>query len=118
MTLDEIRQVFERRAGQSLTRQFSDWFERTDVPNLEAKLRTRPSSTGGFRADLTVVQKRFPYALPVEVVFHGPADTHRETVEIAEDTTNVFYILPFEPIRVELDPLDRIYRRKDEEPGS
>jgi aminopeptidase N len=112
MSLDEVRAVFEQRVGRSLERPFSDWFDRVGAPDLEAKLRTHPSSTGGWRADISITQKGDPYALPVEIVLRGPGQTRRETVELSDGTTTVYYILPFEPTRMELDPLNRIYRRK------
>jgi hypothetical protein len=111
LSLDEVREVLEQRAGRSLERPFSDWFERDGAPDLETKLRTHPSATGGWRVDISIIQGGEPYALPVEVVLHGPGQSHRETVEVTDPTTSVFYILPFEPTRIELDPLDRIYRR-------
>ena len=112
MSLDGVRAVFEQRGGRSLERPFSDWFDRIGVPDLEAKLRSHPSATGGWRADISITQKGDPYALPVEVVLYGPGQSHRETVEVSDGTTTVYYILPFEPTRIELDPLDRIYGRK------
>jgi len=59
-----------------------------------------------------VTQKRGTYALPVDIVIYGAGEEHRETIEVAEPSNNVFYILPFAPKRVELDPLNRIFRRK------
>jgi len=112
MSLDGVRAVFEQRGGRSLERPFADGFDRVGVPDLEAKLRTHASATGGWRADISITQKGDPYALPVEIVLYGPGQSHRETVEVSDGTTTVFYILPFEPTRIELDPLDRIYRRK------
>jgi hypothetical protein len=61
---------------------------------------------------VTLTQKTAAYEMPVDIVIYGPGDEHRETVEIDSDSTAVFYILPFEPKRIELDPLGRIYRRK------
>jgi hypothetical protein len=112
LSLDELRAMLEQRVGRSLERPFSDWFERAGVPDLDATLRTRASSTGGFRADISIEQVGGPYVLPVDIVLHGPGESHRETVELTDSTTTVFYILPFRPTRIELDPLDRIYRRK------
>jgi hypothetical protein len=112
MSLDGVRAVLEQQVGRSLERPFSDWFDRVGVPDLEAKLRTHPSATGGWRADIAITQKGDPYALPVEVVLYGPGQSHRETVEVSDATTTVYYVLPFEPTRIELDPLDRIYGRK------
>jgi len=116
LSLAEVRAVFERRTGHKLEHAFSEWFERTGVPEFEAVLRTQPSSTGGFRTDLTLIQKRELYTLPVEVVFHGAGETHREILDVSDETTAVFYVLPFRAARIEVDPLDRIYRRETRQP--
>jgi hypothetical protein len=61
--------------------------------------------------DLTVVQKSGSYAIPVEVVFHGPGEQHREVVTLDAAQFQAVYDLPFEPLRVELDPNRKIFRR-------
>jgi hypothetical protein len=112
MSLERLREVFEKRAGRTLDRTFSDWFDRPGAPQFDTELRVRPASGGGWRADLTLRQRRGAYALPLEVVFHGPGQSHRETVDVSAETTAVFYVLPFEPARVEVDPLGKLYRFK------
>lgn len=110
ISLRDLRQVFEKRAGRNLVRPFGDWFERSGVPEFEATLHVVPSSTGGWRADLKLRQRRGIYELPVEVVFRSAAEEHRETVQVDDEVTTPFYVLPFEPVRVEIDPLDRIFK--------
>jgi hypothetical protein len=110
MTLSEVRDVFEKRAGNPLIRAFSEWFERRGVPRLEFELRTRPSATGGTRADVGIVQLEGVYKLPVEVVFVGAGEEHRETIMVEAETTSLYYVLPFEPKRLEVDPQRRIFQ--------
>lgn len=110
LSLAQLRGFFERTAGRSLERAFADWFERTGAPDLEATMQTLPASTGGYRVDLTLVQRSGAYALPVEVVFEGPGEEHREVVEVEAEKTTPFYVLPFEPRRVRVDPGGKIYR--------
>lgn len=112
LPLARVRETIEKHAGRSLQRSFDDWFGRAGAPEFEASVRSFPASGGGFRADVAVTQKRGAYALPVDVVVYGPGDERRETIEVADETTSVFYIVPFEPKRIEVDPLDRIFRRK------
>jgi aminopeptidase N len=112
LELGAVRAALERHAGRSLGRVFADWFERAGAPQFEASLRSFPAAGGGFRADVALVQKRGAYALPVEIVIYGPGDERRETVEIADEATSLFYVLPFEPKRIEVDPLNRIFRWK------
>lgn len=110
VSLREIRSLFEKRASRNLTRPFSDWFERSGAPEFEARLRTMPSATGGFRVDVTLRQKRGDYLLPVELLFLGPGKEHREILEIDQATTTRFFVVDFEPARLELDPLGKIFR--------
>jgi hypothetical protein len=110
LALAELRARMEKHAGRSLARSFSDWFERTGAPEIAGTLRAFPAAGGGFRADLAVDQKRGLYELPVEVVIHGAGGERRETVEISGASTSVHYVVPFEPRRVEIDPLRRIFR--------
>jgi len=112
VALADLRTTLEKHAGRSLTRAFADWFERSGAPEITASLRSFPASEGGFRADVALVQKRGLYALPVEVVIRGGAGERRETIEIADETTAVFYVVPFEPKRIEIDPQNRIFRWK------
>ncbi len=107
-----VKATIERHAQRLLDRTFDDWFSRAGAPEFESELRSYSAAGGGFRADVTVTQKRGAYALPVELVIYGAGEEHRETIEVADHSNNVFYILPFAPERVELDPLNRIFRRK------
>ncbi len=112
LSLAAVKTAIEDAAGRSLDRVFSEWFERAGAPELEGVLRAFPAAGGGFRVDIGLTQKRGVYTLPVEVVIHGAGEEHRETIEVADEVTSVFYLLPFEPKRIEIDPLDRIFRWK------
>jgi hypothetical protein len=112
LSLSALRALIEKHAGRSLEREFTEWFERTGAPQFEASVRSFPAAGGGFRADVTLTQKRGVYALPVDIVVYGPGGETRETIEAAEETTSVLYVVPFEPKRIEIDPLNRIFRWK------
>lgn len=112
VSLEDVTATIAKQAGRPLDRVVTDWFKRAGAPAIEGVLRTIPASNGGYRADVTFRQTRGAYALPVEIVLYGPGEEHRETVEIDGETTSVFYVLPFEAKRLEIDPLDRIFRRK------
>jgi hypothetical protein len=45
-------------------------------------------------------------------VIYGAGAERRETVELTGETTSVFYVVPFEPKRIEIDPQERIFRWK------
>jgi hypothetical protein len=109
--LAALREAIDKESGRGLTRAFADWFEGRGAPELDAAIRTFPAAGGGWRVDLTLVQKSGTYALPVDVVFQGPGEEHRETIQIEEAKFQAVYDLPFEPLRVTLDPNRRIFRR-------
>lgn len=110
LSIDAIRAALEARTKRPLGRVFDDWFRRAGAPEIQAEIRTFPAATGGFRVDLTLRQTRGTYALPVEIVLYGPGREHRETVDIEGETTSPFWVLDFEPLRVEVDPSRRLFR--------
>jgi hypothetical protein len=112
LALADVREVMEKHAGRSLSRAFADWFERPGAPELAGTLRSFPAAGGGFRADIDLSQKRAAYALPLDIVIYGAGAERRETVELTGETTSVFYVVPFEPKRIEIDPQERIFRWK------
>jgi hypothetical protein len=112
LSLARVRAAMEQHAERSLARTFNDWFGRAGAPEFAASLRSFPAANGGFRADVALTQLRGAYALPVEIVIYGPGDEKRETIEVADEITSVFYVVPFPPTRIEVDPLNRIFRWK------
>lgn len=109
--LADVREAIEQESRTDLARPFDDWFQGRGAPEIDAAIRTFPAAGGGWRVDLTLVQKSATYALPVEVVFHGPGEQHRERISVDAAQFQAVYDLPFEPLRVELDPNRRIFRR-------
>jgi hypothetical protein len=114
LSLREVRSVFEEHAGTTLLRSFADWFDRTGAPELQANMKATSTPDGAWRVDLSLVQLRGNYALPVEVVFFGRGPEHREVVHVDGETTSMVYTLPFEPLRVEIDPLRKLFLRAPE----
>lgn len=110
LTLDRIRTTLEKHAERPLRRPFDDWFQGVGAPQIEASFRTFPAAGGGFRVDLTILQKRGTFLLPVEIVLYGPGEEHRETIEIDDVKTDLVYDLPFEPQRIEVDPVGKLFR--------
>ncbi len=110
LSLAEIRAAFEAASGKPLEKPFTEWFERSGAPEFEAKLRSLPAAEGGWRVDVELVQKRGVYSLPVDVVLLGPGVEHRVTLDVTDEKTSPFYVLPFKPLRVEIDPGHKIFR--------
>jgi len=108
-SLEEVRATFEARAGNPLVRAFSEWFDRRGVPRIEAEFETHQVSDDAWEVRLTLTQRNGVWLLPVDVAFVGLEREHRETVRIEDETTRVSYTLPFEPRRLVLDPLHRLF---------
>lgn len=112
VSLDDLRVAVSPRSNPaSAKRAFEDWFGKPGIPEITARVRTLETAEDDWRTDLDLTQERGIYALPVEVVFHGEEGReHRETIEIEEAKTPLVYVLPFKTLRVEVDPLGRIFR--------
>lgn len=111
LSFAQLLAAFTKAAPERARRLFDDWFGKAGVPEIGATVRAMPTADGKWRNDVAVVQARGIYALPIELVLHGEDGAEkRETVEIEEATTPLVYVLPFRVRRVEVDPLDRIFR--------
>ncbi len=111
LRLEEVRKRFAANSPEPVEAVFADWFDRTGLPAFTTELNTFPTSRNQWRTDLSIHQRGRPYTLSLDVVFHGAGQEHRETVRIDRETTQLLYVLPFQVIRVELDPLGRIYKQ-------
>jgi hypothetical protein len=111
LRFEEVRARFGAGSQEPVEKVFADWFDRTGLPALTTGLKTFPTSRNEWRTDLSIRQSGRPYTMTLDVVFHGAGREHRETVKIDQETTQLLYVLPFQAIRVELDPLGRIYKQ-------
>lgn len=109
VSLTTIEGVFREVGGETVPERFRQWFGRTGVPALSANFRSMPAASGGWRVDLRLEQAGPPYMLPIEVVFRSAGAEHRERIDIRESTEAVYYLLPIEAVRAEVDPLERIF---------
>lgn len=109
-TLDDLRRATASPSG-AVPPAFSEWFERAGIPRLVVTFRAGPAGSGGYRADVRIDQPGLVFHLPLELVFHGREGAlRRETVELTGDSTVVYYLLDFEPLRLEVDPLGRWFQ--------
>jgi hypothetical protein len=109
--LKEVRASFAEGSPEQVKTVFADWFDRTGLPGFTTWLRTTPTSRNEWRTDLSIQQRGRPYTTSLEVVFHGAGQEHRETVRIDQEKSQLLYVLPFQALRVELDPLGRIFKQ-------
>lgn len=111
LSLAELRAAFAKASPGRAPRLFDDWFGKAGAPEIGATVRAMPTADGKWRNDVAIVQARGLYSLTIDLVLLGEGGAEqRETVEIEEATTPLVYVLPFRVHRVEIDPLDRIFR--------
>lgn len=114
ISADDVRAAIRTRAGPDGAEAFDDWFLRAGVPSLRALLRVVPAAGGGFRADVRLEQRGRPYRLTVPIVLRGVDAERRETLRTSEERLDVFYVLPFRPARLEVDPAGTLFQRPPE----
>jgi aminopeptidase N len=116
-TLDDLRRAAAGVSGRT-PEAFREWFERAGIPRLRITFRTAPAGSGGYRADVRIDQPGLVFHLPVDLAFYGrDGGERRETVELTGDTTAVYYLMDFEPLRLEVDPLGRLFQHAPERLG-
>ena len=116
-TLDDLRRAAAGVSGRT-PEAFREWFERAGIPRLRVTFRTAPAGSGGYRADVRIDQPGLVFHLPVDLAFYGrDGGERRETVELTGDTTAVYYLMDFEPLRLEVDPLGRLFQHAPERLG-
>ena len=114
VTFSDLRALVRSESGPGGVRALEDWFGKAGVPRLRVTLRVMDAAGGGYRADVRIEQLSGDYAIPVDVVLLGPGVERRETISIAETTTDLVYLVDFEPRRIEIDPLGRLFARPAE----
>lgn len=111
LELAAVRARFADGTAEPVEMVFIDWFDRIGLPRFTTALKTLPTSRDEWRADLSIKQLGRAYTLSLDVVFHGAGQEHRETIRIDQHTTQLLFVLPFQALRVELDPLGRIFKQ-------
>lgn len=114
VTFSDLRALIQAESGPEGARALDDWFGKAGVPRLRVTLRVMDAAGGGHRADIRIEQTSGTYALPVDVVLIGAGVERRETISITETTTDLVYLVDFEPRRIEVDPLGRLFARPAE----
>ena len=112
-----IEEVFSRESGQDLRWFFEQWVEQPGAPQLSLRdvHARRVKGEGGSEAWRLTVQieqaeKPFRMAIPIRIVMKESTDIRSIMLSLSR-TSVAEFILPDQPLRVELDPNLMTFRR-------
>ncbi len=112
-----IEEVFSRESGQDLRWFFEQWVEQPGAPQLSLRdvHARRVKGEGGREAWRLTVQieqadKPFRMAIPIRIVMKESTDIKSITLSHSQTSVTEF-VLPDQPLRVELDPYLMTFRR-------
>ncbi len=114
VSFSDLQSLVRSESGPEGVRALEDWFGKAGVPRLRVTLRVMEAAGGGHRADVRIEQLSGDYAIPVDIVLVGPGAERRETISIEDASTDLVYLVDFEPRRIEVDPLGRLFARPAE----
>lgn len=111
-----LERLFSEESGKDLRWFFAQWVEQPGAPVMSLGKLTAsrlPGEEAGERWELNVqiqqADKPFRVAIPLEVVMKDMTETHWVTISDAENTVTLR--VPFQPLRVGLDPELMVFRR-------
>ncbi len=113
MDLAGLRAEFETAAGRDLGWFFEQWFFRTGAPEFTLTWTAAPHGAG-WEVKGRIRQTRDAYRVAAEVAFAAPGTRETRVVEIAAESTDFSFLLPFRPVEVLFDPDYRILRWTEE----
>jgi aminopeptidase N len=106
--------AFEKVSGEELMWHFEQWYQRDGHPVLRADWNAAPGDGGSddsfaVKIDIEQTQEGAPYRLrlPLDVVAED-GSTQRDAVEITEGKQSFVVTVPFRPVKVVLDPDQRL----------
>lgn len=107
----DFQQVVERHMGQSMGWFFNEWIDGTAVPTYVFSWHAEPTPEGQFMLRLRVRQENAPgnflMPVPLEIVFADSAKAFVR-VNVNGPLTEGSLLLPAEPKRLELNPMESV----------
>lgn len=113
LDLAGLRAEFETAAGLDLGWFFEQWFFRTSAPEFALTWTAAPHGAG-WEVKGRIRQTRDVYRVAAEVAFAASGAREIRVVEIAAESTDFSFLLPFQPVDVLFDPDYRILRWTEE----
>ncbi|MHC4607694.1 MAG: M1 family aminopeptidase [Planctomycetota bacterium] len=115
--ISDFRKIFEEESGKNLKGFFMQWVHSPGFPHLRIESVALSEAEGGHRAEVKVVQKQSPpFSIALDVAFHGEGEKKVvRPVQLEENEETIEETLPFRPVRIVLDPDNRILKHPGED---
>ena len=114
---DNMRQTFEETSGQNLAGFFEQWLNRKGAPKIRLEKSSYVHREGRYDLKLTVRQDppAFLMKLPIAIWTNGSPVAEIHTIKLAADVQEFKIQLAKEPLAVQLDPYNDVFRLPGDE---
>ena len=104
VTVPMLQHLCEEAYGSPLGWFFSEWTTRTGFPELILTTDISQTNRGSYSVKATVGERGDFFATPVDIVFSNDVRSITKRVVVTRPDQTFEFILPFLPLRGELDP--------------
>ncbi len=114
----DFQTVVERHMGQPMDWFFQEWVDGTAIPTYVLSHRAEKAADGQYRVKLRLRQQNVPETFRMSVPVNIETADGKETlvrVEVRGPVTEAEVMLPAEPIKFELNPLESVLAEVKEE---
>ncbi len=112
---DDLRHIFERRAGKPLDDFFEQWVRRAGAPRLGLENVTANASEGGWRVRGEIVQQLPVFSFEADLSLRTEGHLHNQRVRVSGHRTPFELRAADRPLVLEMDPGTDIFRRLEPE---
>ncbi len=104
VTIPEFKQLCEEVYGSSLDWFFSEWLYQAGLPEFIFSSDITQTNRGSYLLKARISQRGDVFKTPVDLVFTGSARSLTKRVILERQDQEFEFILPFLPIKSEIDP--------------
>lgn len=110
----DLKSKIASAAGQDLQWFFAQWVEATGVPDMEVDYTVFKLADGSFRIAGTVKQNLEMFKMPLRVAVETKEKQETQTIQVAGKTSKFDIKAATRPVRVVLDPDQKLLRNSTE----
>ena len=103
-SIQTFQRLCERAYGSSLDWFFTQWLNETGFPELVLSTEIIQTNRGNYSVSATVSERGNFFMTPVDIVFSNNVRTITRRVFVSKQDQKFEFILPYLPVRGELDP--------------
>ncbi len=100
---NEIQKTFETVTGKNLANYFSQWLNRTDIPQITAENVELQVIQGKLLLTFTLVQHNAPYQLQLPITIYTNENKTQQLIEITSKRQQITLTLDEPPTKVVID---------------